>query len=235
MTFMTTAWDMVSSTTISNCFLKASIRHTDGGLLAFEDPLSEVTDLLDVIKVDMSRVRPATVAADVAHFISPEEEVVEDSEEVTLEHLLEPYQPLVEPALEDQDDSELPPRIFGTQVRQALATLKLYVQQQWDPGMLSLLCEVEDESALAVQKDLSNLERHLSILQLRKTQHQTPITSYFRPREGTSQGVKGASHAKEGASHAEEGASHMEEGASHTEEGANQVGEDAVADSTGFE
>ena len=48
--------------------------------------------------------------------------------------------------------------------REALATLKLYVQQQWDPGMLSLAFMVEDEVGTAVQQDLHSLERHLSIL-----------------------------------------------------------------------
>ncbi|KAF8416277.1 hypothetical protein EV426DRAFT_433555 [Tirmania nivea] len=65
-------------------------------------------------------------------------------------------------------------------LREALATVKLYVQQQWDPGMLSLAFEVVDETAIAVQQDLHNLEHHLATLQLRKPQRQTPITSYFQ-------------------------------------------------------
>jgi len=44
----------------------------------------------------MSRIQPgqkATLAADVAYFVSPDDENVEDSEEVALASLLEPYQP----------------------------------------------------------------------------------------------------------------------------------------------
>ena len=43
---------------------------------------------------------------------------------------------------------------------EALATLKLFAQQQLDPGMLSLAFMVEDEVGTAVQKDLHSLERH---------------------------------------------------------------------------
>ena len=35
-----------------------------------------------------------------------------------------------------------------------IATVKLYVQQQWDPEMFSLTFEVVDEVAIAVQQDL---------------------------------------------------------------------------------
>ena len=77
--------------------------------------------------------------------------------------------------------------------REALTTIKLYVQQQWDPRMLSLAFDVVDDTAIAVQQDLHNLERHLSALQLRKPQWQTPITSYFQlsssPRGGGRGGV----------------------------------------------
>ena len=47
--------------------------------------------------------------------------------------------------------------------------------------MLSLICDVEDDTAIAVQRDLHNLERHISVLQLRKSHHQTSITSFSRP------------------------------------------------------
>ena len=47
--------------------------------------------------------------------------------------------------------------------------------------MLSLICDVEDDTAIAVQRDLHNLERHISVLQLRKSHHQTSITSFFQP------------------------------------------------------
>ena len=47
--------------------------------------------------------------------------------------------------------------------------------------MLHLICDVEDDTAIAVQKDLHNLEPHISILQLRKSHHQTSTTSFFRP------------------------------------------------------
>ena len=47
--------------------------------------------------------------------------------------------------------------------------------------MLSLICDVEDDAAIAVQRDLYNLERHISVLQLRKSHHQTSITSFFPP------------------------------------------------------
>ena len=55
--------------------------------------------------------------------------------------------------------------------------LYIYVQQQWDPGMISLAFKVVDEVAIAVQQDLHNLERRWTALQLRKPQRQTPITS----------------------------------------------------------
>ena len=47
--------------------------------------------------------------------------------------------------------------------------------------MLILICDVEDDTAIAVQRDLHNLERHISVLQLRKSHHQTSITSFFQP------------------------------------------------------
>ena len=46
--------------------------------------------------------------------------------------------------------------------------------------MLSLVFEVEDETATAAQHDLHNLERHLLALQLPRPQRQTPITAYFQ-------------------------------------------------------
>ena len=128
MAFMTSAWHTVTSTTIINCFLKAGIRHDDRGLLAWDDPLAEVTDLLDVIKVDMSLMRPghsATLAVDVQHFISPSEEVIVEAEEVTLELLVDQYLP---PAIPEEDDSEVPRRVWGNEARDALSLLKLYIQ-----------------------------------------------------------------------------------------------------------
>lgn len=194
-TFITSAWQTVSTTTIHNYFRKAGIRHQDPGLLAFSNPLMEVTEILDVIKVDMARIRPnqtATLMADSLHFISPNDEIVEDNEEVTLERLLEPYRPTT-PSPDNEDDSEPPQIIPASELQEALATVKLYVQQQWDPGMLSLAFEVVDETAIAVQQDLHNLERHLITLQLRKPQRQTPITSYFQPSSSSS----AADHAAE--------------------------------------
>ena len=47
--------------------------------------------------------------------------------------------------------------------------------------MLSLVCDVEDDIAIAVQRNLHNLERHISVLQLRKSHYQTSITSFFQP------------------------------------------------------
>ena len=59
---------------------------------------------------------------------------MEDSE-VTLERLLDPYRPTT-PSPDDEDDSE-PARIIpANELREALTTIKLYVQQQWDPEML---------------------------------------------------------------------------------------------------
>ena len=52
--------------------------------------------------------------------------------------------------------------------------------QQWDPRMLSLIY-VDDDTAIAVQRDLNNLECHISVLQLRKSHYQTSITSFFQP------------------------------------------------------
>ena len=43
-----------------------------------------------------------------------------------------------------------------------------------------------DETAIAVQQDLYNLERRLATLQLRKPQRQTAITSYFQPSRSSS-------------------------------------------------
>ena len=71
--------------------------------------------------------------------------------------------------------------VWGNEARDALGLLKLYVQQQWDAGMLSLICDVEDDTAIAVQRGLHNLERHISVLQFRKSHHQTSITSFFQP------------------------------------------------------
>ena len=53
--------------------------------------------------------------------------------------------------------------------------------QQWDPRMLSLICDVEDDTAIAVQRDLHNLKCHISVLQLRKSHYLTSITSFFQP------------------------------------------------------
>ena len=114
----------------------------------------------------MTRIRPtqtATLTEDSLHFISPDDEVVEDSEEVTLERLLESYRS-TKPLPEDGDDSEPTRLVPATELREALTTLRLYVhaQQQWDPGMLSLAFDVVDDTAIAVQQDLHNLERHLN-------------------------------------------------------------------------
>jgi len=108
MTFMTSSWQCVTSTTIAKCFHKAGIRHQDPGLPSFSDPLPEVTEILDVIKVDMTRIRPtqtATLTEDTLHFTSPDDEIVEDTEEVTLERLLEPYRSTT-PLPEAEDDSD---------------------------------------------------------------------------------------------------------------------------------
>ena len=62
-------------------------------------------------------------------------------------------------------ESEIPAsEIPASELREALATVKLYVQQPWDPGMISLVFEVVDEVAIAVQQDLHNLERRLATL-----------------------------------------------------------------------
>ena len=99
--------------------------------------------------------------------------------EVTLEQLLKPYQPQLVP---DEDDFEVQPHIWGNEAREVISLLKLYVQQQWDSGMLSPICEdIEDETAVAVQRDLNNLECHITAIQLRKTYHQTSIKSFFPP------------------------------------------------------
>jgi len=82
-------------------------------------------------------------------------------------------------------------KIPTSQLREALATVKPYVQQQWDPGMLSLAFEAVDETAVAVQQDLHNLERHLATRQLRRPQRQAPITSYFQPSSSSSAAERG--------------------------------------------
>ena len=109
---------------------------------------------------------------------------MENSEEVTLERPLEAYRSTT-PLPEDEDDLELTRSVPATELREALTTIKLHVQQQWDPGMLSLAFGLVDDTAIAVQQDLHNLERHLLALQLRKPQRQTPITSYFQLSLGT--------------------------------------------------
>ena len=55
----------------------------------------------------------------------------------------------------------MPPKILGKEVREdyILSLLKLYVQQQWDPG--TLCDDIEDETAIAVQRDLYSLEHHI--------------------------------------------------------------------------
>lgn len=68
MTFMTSALQTVTSTTIVNCFRGAGTRHEDPGFLPFTNPLQEITEILDVITVDMARIRSGqktTLAAEV--------------------------------------------------------------------------------------------------------------------------------------------------------------------------
>ena len=49
--------------------------------------------------------------------------------------------------------------------------------------MLSLICnDIEDETAVAVQRDLNSLERHITAIQLRKTNRQTSIKIFFPSR-----------------------------------------------------
>ncbi|KAF8422179.1 hypothetical protein EV426DRAFT_606293 [Tirmania nivea] len=168
MSFMTSAGQTVTPSTIANCFRKSGIRHEDSGLLAFADPLTEVMEMLDVIKVDMARIRPSRTAT----------LTTDNCEEVTLDRLLDPYRATI-PTADDEDDSEPPRLITASDLRESLPTVKLYIQQQWDPGKLSLAFEVVDETAIAVQEDLHNLERRLATLQLRKPQRQTPITYFF--------------------------------------------------------
>lgn len=131
---------------------------------------------------------------EISNFISPDDEIIEDTEEVTLEKLIDPYRPLLEPTVDDEDDSERPRLMPSIEAREAMSILKLYIQQQWDPGMLRLAFDVEDETGIAAQKALFSLERHLCVLQLRRAQKQSSITSYFKlsgsyespgPRGGT--------------------------------------------------
>ena len=51
--------------------------------------------------------------------------------------------------------------------------------QQWDPRMLSLIRDVEDDTAIAVQRDLHNLECHISVLQLRESKIALPNINHF--------------------------------------------------------
>ena len=78
---------------------------------------------------------------------------MEDSEQVTLERLFEPYR-VIKMALNPRNCS-------CNRAARTLATIKLYIQQQWDPGMRSLAFEAEEETATSVQYDLHNLERAL--------------------------------------------------------------------------
>lgn len=68
-----------------------------------------------------------------------------------------PYQTPLVPTPDDEGDSELPYRVPAVQAREALATLKRYAQQQWDPG-------IQLKTAIAEQYDLHTLERNLSVL-----------------------------------------------------------------------
>ena len=46
--------------------------------------------------------------------------------------------------------------------------------------MLSLVCDIKDDTAVAVQRDLNGLERHIpATIQLRNTHYQTSIKSFF--------------------------------------------------------
>ena len=236
-TLMTSAWHMVTPTTITNCFRKAGIRHDDDGLFAFDDPLAEVTDILDVIKVDMTRVRPGqhlTIASDVNYFVTPSEESVEE-EKVTLAQLIKPYQPLAQ-SVPDEDDSEVSCKVWGNEAREALRVLKLYVQQQWDPGMLSLICDdIEDNTAVAVQRDLNSLERHITTIQLRNTHHQSTIKSFFSPlpKDSDSESL-GYSTAlmtalEDSAVALEDSAASLGDSAAALEDSAEVIGDSAVA------
>ena len=76
----------------------------------------------------------------------------------------------------------MPCIIWGNQARDALVLRQLHAQQEWDPGMLSLISDdIEDQTVIAIQRDLHSLERHISVLQLRKAHYQTSITSFFQP------------------------------------------------------
>lgn len=100
-----------------------------------------------MIKVHMARIRPtqrATLTADSLHFMSPE--IIEDGKEVTLNRQLDPYRPSI-PTGDDEGDSEPPHLIPTSDLREPLTTVKLYIQQQWDLGVLSLAFELVDESA----------------------------------------------------------------------------------------
>ena len=46
--------------------------------------------------------------------------------------------------------------------------LKALYRQRWEPGMLRLVFDIEDDTGIAVRKDLFSLKHHLSILQLRR-------------------------------------------------------------------
>ena len=59
--------------------------------------------------------------------------------------------------------------------------------------MLSLISDIEDQTAVAVQRDLHSLEHHITVLQLRKSHHQTSITSFFQPRS-LDFGTRGQGH-----------------------------------------
>ena len=64
-------------------------------------------------------------------YVNLQEEVVEDTEEVTLERLLGSYQPSEGGAGGDDDDSEVPRVVLALEARESLATLSLYIQQHW--------------------------------------------------------------------------------------------------------
>jgi len=75
----------------------------------------------------MARIQPnqkATLTADRLYFISSDVGIEEDSEEVTLQRLLELYRPTT-PSPGNEDDSGPPQIIPAIELREALGTVKV--------------------------------------------------------------------------------------------------------------
>ena len=69
----------------------------------------------------------------------------------------------------------------GATIQNKLQTKEVYILSYFIHNLISTARCSSSIQYGSIQHDLHNLERHLSILQLRKPQRQAPIISYFQP------------------------------------------------------